>query len=204
MSLLGKKIIKRCCGVVLTMSLLCACSAQEDVTANASESVDASTEVFDIEDVSITLLSDDDSEESVNKVRDAWRRLSEVVVLPDSEISIGPSSRHDKQDGLVNFTELEISSDEFDVIFTDKCTDLPYWKTVGLSEFIFDYAPANTEDQVKEHLEIREENTFPLFAVFFSEEYEEDSEIQMSKDCAFHLTKYALDKYSYKLYNQYN
>ena len=48
MSLLGKKIIKRCCGVVLSMSLLCGCSAQEDVTANVSESVDASTEVFDM------------------------------------------------------------------------------------------------------------------------------------------------------------
>ncbi len=198
MSLLGKKIIKRCCGALLTVSLLCGCSAQEDVTANVSESVDASTEVVNIEDVSITLLSDDVSEESVNKVKDAWKRLSEVVVLPDYEIAIGPSSRHEKQDGLVNFTELEISSDEFDVIFTDKCTDLPYWKTVGLSELAFDYTPVNTEAEVKEYLEAREENIFPLSAVYFFEKYAKDSDIQMSRDCAYYLTKYVLDNYSYE------
>ena len=192
-----KKILYRCCGAVLTMALLCGCGAQSDNISSAEESANAGTEARDLSEVDITLLSDDVSEVSVNKVKDAWSRLSQVAILPDYEIAIGPSSRHEQSDGLINFTELEIASDDFEVIFTDKCTDLPYWKTVGLSECAFGYAPVNAEDQVKEYLEAREEKTFPLFALFFYEKYSEDSDIQMSKDCAYYLTKYALDKYSY-------
>lgn len=192
-----KKILYRCCGAVLTMALLCGCGAQSDNISSAEESAKAGTEARDLSEVDITLLSDDVSEVSVNKVKDAWSRLSQVAILPDYEIAIGPSSRHEQSDGLINFTELEIASDDFEVIFTDKCTDLPYWKTVGLSECAFGYEPVNAEDQVKEYLEAREEKTFPLFALFFYEKYSEDSDIQMSKDCAYYLTKYALDKYSY-------
>lgn len=200
MSRMGKKIICRCCVVVLIMGLLCGCAAQTDDTAYVSE--DTNRDVVSAEDVTITLLTEDVSEESVDKVKDTWKRLSEKVPLADIEIAIGPSTIHEKRDGLINFTELEIESDDFNVIFTDKCTDLPYWKTVGLSEYAFDYVPVNTEESVKEFLEARDEKTFPLFVLFFLENYAKDSDIQMAKDCAYYLTKYALGKYSYRDFSE--
>ena len=112
---------------------------------------DASTltstiEVSSASEVNITLLSEDITEETVNKVKDAWQRLSEIVPPSDIEFAIGPATKQVKREGLINFTEREISDDNFYEIFTDKCTDLPYWKAVGLSEYVFDYSPVNTKD----------------------------------------------------------
>ena len=198
MKVFGKKIFYKCCAVSLSMTLMLGCGAKPDSTEGISETVEASTETDELlEELSISLLADDVSEESVNKVKDSWKHLSEIVPLSDIEIAIGPSSRHEKREGLICFTELEIGSDDFNVIFTDKCTDLPYWKTVGLSEYAFDYAPVNSENQVKEYLEAREEEYFPLFAISFSEKYATESDIQLSGDCAYYLTKYVLDMYSY-------
>ena len=190
--------MKRLYIVLMIMILICGCSAHNDKTKNVSESTDTITEERGSDDVTITLLSDDVSEESVNKVKDAWRQLSVIAPIFDIEIAIGPSTRHEQRDGLVNFTELEIGSDDFYEIFVNKCTGLPYWKVVGLSEYAFEYTPVNTENEVIEYLEKREEKTFPLFALFFSEKYSKERDIQMSRDCAYYLTKYALDNYSYK------
>lgn len=193
-----KKVVYRCIGVLLSMAMLCGCAAQgnsgdigSDAGTLASSTLASSTEV------SVSLLSEDVTEESVNKVKDAWQRLSEIVPLTDIEFAIGPATKQVKRDGLVNFTEREISGDNFYEVFTDKCTDLSYWKTVGLAEYAFDYAPVNTEDEVKEYLDNREEKTLPLFALYFFDEFSEENDLQMSSDCAYYLTKYALDKYSY-------
>lgn len=201
-----KKVVYRCIGVLLFMAMLCGCAAQgnsgdigSDAGTLASSTLASSTEV------SVSLLSEDVTEESVNKVKDAWQRLSEIVPLSDTEFAIGPANKHLKRDGLINFTEREIADDNFNEIFIDKCTDLSYWKIVGLSEYAFDYTPVNTEDEVKEYLDKREEKTLPLFALFFFEEFTEESDLQMSRDCAYYLTKYALEKYSYNdfLENEY-
>ncbi len=152
MKVMFKKIVYKSIGVLLSMAMLCGCAAQGnsgaiggDAGALASAlsvrvASESSTEVH------ISLLSEDVTEESVNKVKDAWQRLSEVVPLSDIEFAIGPATKQIKRDGLVNFTEREIGDDNFYEIFTDKCTDLSYWKTVGLSEYVFDYSPVNTED----------------------------------------------------------
>ena len=202
MKVMFKKIVYRSIGALLSMAMLCGCAAQGnraidgDAGALASAlSVRAASESST--EVSVTLLSEDVTKESVSKVKDAWQRLSEIVPLSDIEFAIGPATKQVKRDGLVNFTEREIGNDNFYETFTDKCTDLSYWKTVGLSEYAFGYAPVNTEDEVKEYLEKREEKTLPLFALFFFEEFSEEGEMQMSVDSAYYLTKYALEKYSY-------
>ncbi len=198
MKVFEKRNFYKCCAVSLATALLVGCAAQPDNTEGISETVEVSTETDQfLEKLSISLLADDVSEESVNKVKDSWKHLSEIVPLSDIEIAIGPSSRHEKREGLICFTELEIGADDFNLIFTDKCTDLPYWKTVGLSEYAFDYAPVNSENRVKEYLEAREEEYFPLFAISFSEKYATESDIQLSGDCSYYLTKYIMDKYSY-------
>lgn len=179
------------------MLLICGCSTQVDSTASVEKNADASNEVSRLSKINITLLTDDVSEESINKVKDAWRQLSEIVHITDIEIAIGPSSRQEDRVGLINFTELEIEADDFDFIFTDKCTDIPYWKTVGLTEYAFNYEPVHTENQVKEYLDKREEKILPLFALYFFEMFSEEFDMQMSRDCAYYLTKYALEKYSY-------
>ena len=200
---MGKKIVYKSLGVLLSAAMLCGCGAQGnigDMGGNAgtlASSIEASSTLASTTDVSVTLFSEDVTEESVNKVKDAWQRLNEVVSLSDIEIGIGPSNEQIKRDGLVNFTEKEISADNFYEVFTDKCTDLSYWKTVGLSEYAFDYSPVNTEEQVKEYLDKREEKTLPLFALYFFEKYTEENDLQMSRDMAYYLTKYAMDKYSY-------
>ena len=200
MKVMFKKIVYKSIGVLLSMAMLCGCAAQGnsgDIGGDAG-TLASSIEVSSASEVSITLLSEDVTEESVNKVKDAWQRLSEIVPLSDIEFAIGPATKQVKRDGLVNFTEREIGNDNFYETFTDKCTDLSYWKTVGLSEYAFGYTPVNTEDEVKEYLEKREEKTLPLFALFFFEEFSEEGEMQMSGDCAYYLTKYALEKYSFK------
>ncbi len=193
-----KKVVYRCIGVLLSMAMLCGCAAQgnsgdigSDAGTLASSTLASSTEV------SISLLSEDVTEESVNKVKDAWQRVSEIVPLTDIEFAIGPATKHVKRDGLVSFTEREIDNDNFYEVFTDKCTDLSYWKTVGLAEYAFDYTPVNTEDEVKEYLGNREEKALPLFALYFFDKFSEESDMQMSRDCAYYLTKYVLDKYSF-------
>ncbi len=198
-----KKIFYRSIGVLLSMAMLCGCAAQGDskkIDGDTGASVNstlASNISASNTEVSVALLSEDVREESVNKVKDAWQRLSEVASLSDIEFAIGPATSQVKRDGLVNFTEKEIGDDNFTELFTDKCTDLSYWKTVGLSEYAFGYTPVNTEDEVKEYLDKREEKTLPLFALFFSEKFTDESELQMSRDCAYYLTKYAMEKYSY-------
>ncbi len=198
-----KNIVYKSIGVLLSMAMLCGCAAQgssgtiggDAGTLASALSVRVASESS--AEVHISLLSEDVTEESVNKVKDAWQRLSEVVSLSDIEFAIGPATKQIKRDGLVNFTEREIGDEDFYQIFTDKCTDVSYWKTIGLSEYTFDYTPVNTEDEVKEYLDKREEKALPLFALFFFEEFSDESEMQMSKDCAYYLTKYALEKYSY-------
>ena len=200
-----KNMVYRSIGVVLAMAMLCGCAAQEDsgaIGSNNGAIVDGadtseSATLASNTEVSITLLSEDVTEESVNKVRDAWQRLSAIVPLSDIEFAIGPATKQIKRDGLVNFTEREIDKDNFGEIFIDKCTDLSYWKTVGLSEYAFGYTPVNTEDEIIEYLDKREEITLPLFALYFFEEFSEESDLQISRDCAYYLTKYALEKYSY-------
>ena len=194
MKVMMKNIVYRSVGVLLSMAMLCGCAAQGnswDLGSEADTS-ESSTQV------SVSLLSEDVTEESVNKVKGAWQRLSEIVPLTDTEFAIGPATKHVKRDGLVNFTEREICKDNFGEIFTDKCTDLSYWKTVGLTEYAFGYTPVNTEDEVKEYLDKREEKTLPLFALFFFEKFSEESDLKMARDCAYYLTKYALEKYSFK------
>ncbi len=199
-----KKMVYRSVGVLLSMAMLCGCAAQGNNGAIGGDdgisasSISASNASVSSTEVSVTLLSENVTEESVNKVRDAWQRLSEVVPFSDIEFAIGPATKHIKRDGIVNFTEREISKDDFYEIFTERCTDLTYWKTVGLSEYAFDYTPINTEDEVKEYLEKREEKTLPLFALFFFEKFSEKSDLQMFRDLAYYLTKYALEKYSFK------
>ena len=158
MKVMFKKIVYRSIGALLSMAMLCGCAAQGnraidgDAGALASAlSVRAASESST--EVSVTLLSEDVTEESVSKVKDAWQRLSEIVPLSDIEFSIGPATKQVKRDGLVSFTEREIGNDNFYETFTDKCTDLSYWKTVGLSEYAFGYTPVHTEDEVKEYLE---------------------------------------------------
>lgn len=203
MKVMLKNIVYKSVGVLLSMAMLCGCAAQGNNGAIGGDdgisasSISASNASVSSTEVSVTLLSEDVTEESVNKVRDAWQRLSEVVPFSDIEFAIGPATKHIKRDGIVNFTEREISKDDFYEIFTERCTDLTYWKTVGLSEYAFDYTPINTEDEVKEYLEKREEKTLPLFALFFFEKFSEKSDLQMSRDLAYYLTKYALEKYSY-------
>ncbi len=175
-----KKLFYRGIGILLAMAVLCGCAAQGN------------------NGVSITLLSEEVSEGSENKVREAWQQLSKIVPLSDIEFAIGPATKQVKREGLINFTEREIGNDNFNEIFTDKCTDLSYWKTVGLTEYAFGYTPVHTEEEVKEYLDQREEKTLPLFALFFFEEFTEERERQMSGDCAYYLTKYALEKYSYQ------
>ena len=167
-----KNIVYRSIGVLLSMAMLCGCAAQgnsgdigSDTNILVSSTLASSTEV------SISLLSEDVSEESVNKVKDAWQRLSEIVPFTDTEFAIGPATKHIKRDGLVNFTQRKICDDNFGEIFTDKCTGLSYWKTVGLAEYAFGYTPVNTEDEVKEYLDKREEKTLPLFALFFFDKF---------------------------------
>ena len=203
MKVMFRNVFYRSIGVLLSVAMLCGCAAQGnsgdiagDAGSLASSTLASNISASDTE-VSVVLLSDDVSEESVNKVKDAWQRLSEVVPLSDIEFAIGPATSQVKRDGLVNFNEKEIGDDNFTELFTDKCTDLSYWKTVGLSEYVFGYTPVNTEDEVKEYLDKREEKTLPLFALFFSEKFTEESELQMSRDCAYFLTKYAMEKYSY-------
>ena len=203
MKVMFRNVFYRSIGVLLSVAMLCGCAAQGnsgdiagDAGSLASSTLANNISASDTE-VSVALLSEDVSEESVNKVKDAWQRLSEVVPLSDIEFAIGPATSQVKRDGLVNFTEKEIGDDNFTEIFTDRCTDLPYWKTVGLSEYVFDYTPVNTEDEAKEYLEKREEKTLPLFALFFFEKFSEESDLQMSRDLAYYLTKYALEKYSY-------
>ena len=203
MKVMLKNIVYKSVGVLLSMAMLCGCAAQGNNGAIGGDdgisasSISASNASVSSTEVSVSLLSEDVTEESVNKVKDAWRRLSEIVPITDTEFAIGPATEHVKRDGRVNFTEKEISDDNFNEIFTDKCTDLAYWKTVGLTEYAFGYTPSNTENQVKEYLDKREEKTLPLFALYFFEEFSEESDLQMSRDCAYYLTRYALDKYSF-------
>ena len=188
-----KKVVYRCIGVLLSMAMLCGCAAQGNSGDIGSDAVTlASSTLASSTEVSVSLLSEDVTEESVNKVKDAWQRLSEIVPLTDIEFAIGPATKQVKRDGLVNFTEREISGDNFYEVFTDKCTDLSYWKTVGLAEYAFDYTPVNTEDEVKEYLGNREEKALPLFALYFFDKFSEESDMQMSRDCAYYLTKYVL------------
>ena len=132
MKVMLKNIVYKSVGVLLSMAMLCGCAAQGnsgaiggDAGALASSILESSPEV------SVTLLTEDVTEESVNKVRNTWQRLSEIVPLSDAEFAIGPANKHLKRDGLVNFTEREIADDNFNEIFIDKCTDLSYWKIVG-------------------------------------------------------------------------
>ena len=195
-----KSIVYRSIGALLSMAMLCGCAAPRDSGAIEGDAgtLASSIEMSSAGEVNITLLSEDVTEESVGKVKDAWQRLSEIVPLSDIEFAIGPANKQVKRDGLVNFTEREIEEDNFIEVFTDKCTDLTYWKTIGLSEYAFDYPPVHTEDEVKEYLEKRETKPLPLFALFFFEMFSEESDMQMSRDCAYYLTKYALEKYSYE------
>ncbi len=178
MKVMLKNIVYKSVGVLLSMAMLCGCAAQGNNGAIGGDdgisasSISASNASVSSTEVSVSLLSEDVTEESVNKVKDAWRRLSEIVPLTDTEFAIGPATEHVKRDGRVNFTEKEISDDNFNEIFTDKCTDLAYWKTVGLTEYAFGYTPSNTENQVKEYLDKREEKTLPLFALYFFEEFQ--------------------------------
>lgn len=203
MKVMMKNIVYRSVGVLLSMAMLCGCAAQGNIGDTASDagtlasSTLASSTSVSATEVNISLLSEDVTEESVNKVKDAWQRLSEIVPLTDTEFAIGPATKQVKRDGLVSFTEKEISDDNFGEIFTDKCTDLSYWKTVGLSEYAFGYTPFNTEEEVKEYLDKREDKTLPLFALYYFEKFSEETEMQMSRDCAYYLTKYTLEKYSF-------
>ncbi len=193
-----KKVVYRSMGVLLSMAMLCGCAAQgKSGDLGSGAGTIASSTLSSNTEVSVSLLSEDVTEESVNRVKDAWQRLSEIVPLTDTEFAVGPATKHVKKDGLVNFTEREISDDNFGEIFTDKCTDLSYWKTVGLAEYAFGYTPDNTEEQVKEYLDKRGEKTLPLFVLYFFDKFSEESDLQMSRDCAYYLTKYALDKYSF-------
>ena len=127
-----KKVVYRSIGVLLSMAMLCGCAAQEksgDMGSDAGTS--ESTTVASSTEVSVSLLSEDVTEESVNIVKEAWQELSVIVPLTDIEFAIGPATKHVKRDGLVSFTEREIDNDNFYEVFTDKCTDLSYWKTVG-------------------------------------------------------------------------
>ena len=203
MKAMFKNIVYRSIGVLISVAMLCGCAAQGNSGAISVDSgalasaLSVSATSKNSTEVSVTLLSEDVADESVNKVKDAWQRLSEIVPLSDIEFAIGPATKQIKRDGLINFTEREIGDENFYEIFTDKCTDLSYWKTVGLSEYVFDYTPVNTEDEVKEYLDKREEKTLPLFALFFFEKFSEENDLQMSRDLAFYLTKYAMEKCSY-------
>ena len=101
MKVFGKKNFNKCCAVSLSMTLMLGCGAKTDSTEVISETVEASTETDELlEELSISLLADDVSEESVNKVKDSWKHLSEIVPLSDIEIAIGPSSRHEDGSGV--------------------------------------------------------------------------------------------------------
>ena len=95
MKVMMKNIVYRSIGVVLAMAMLCGCAAQEGSGAigsnngaivDGADTSESATSASNTE-VSITLLSEDVTEESVNKVRDAWQRLSEVVPLSDIEFA---------------------------------------------------------------------------------------------------------------------
>jgi uncharacterized lipoprotein YajG len=97
-----KTVVYRSIGVLLSMAMLCGCAAQgksgeigSDAGASVSSTLASSTSASSTE-VSVSLLSEDVTEESVNKVKDAWQRVSESVRLTDTEFAIGHATEHVK------------------------------------------------------------------------------------------------------------
>ncbi len=131
--------------------------------------------------------------------------LLSMVMLCGCAAKENSGAVSDDTETFASSTVEESATEDVAEIAGDISEDLPYWKTIGLSEYESDYSPVNTEDEVKEYLGKREEKTLPLFVLFFLEEFTDESDMQMSKDCAYYLTKYVVEKYSYNdfLTNEY-
>ena len=91
--------------------------------------------------------------------------------------------------------ELADSTDLYVNVLMTAYDPLPYWKAVGISEALFEYAPRNEKTQVCAYLESESSKYFTtMFPLFFKDDFSDDKTVEMAKDCAYYIAQKEIDE----------
>lgn len=185
---------------------LCACKNINEQPATNDDKVDEAKILKEANTpkISFIVLDEEIVEEDLkDRVEEKVDKLAKVLSFSDIVIGIGRDIGRQYSENIITFTLEEICSAEFEDRLILKVTDLPYWKRVGLKEYIYGYEPSFSETEVIEYIASAETSYFgSMFSLYFFEDFSDKMTCKMAKDYAYYVTKYALERYSYEKFDQ--